>query len=189
MDFPHIIILLSVIFLVVIGYAFYALRGEMPRYGSGLPEKKPAMKISSPNFENNGAIPPEHTCDDFNINPELKIENVPEGAESLALVVDDPDAPAGTWVHWVVWDIDSKTAVIGKNTVPPGSVEGLTSFGRTGYDGPCPPSGTHRYFFRLYALDIKLELPAEADQARLEKAVKNHILAQAELVGLYSRRK
>lgn len=145
------------------------------------------MIISSPAFENNKEIPSKYTCDGENINPSLQISKVPEGTQSLVLIMDDPDAPAGTWVHWIIWNIDPKTAEVAENSVPPGGVGGVTSFGSTGYGGPCPPSGTHRYFFKLYALDTKLDLPSEADKAQLEKAMEGHILDQAELVGLYSR--
>lgn len=101
--------------------------------------------------------------------------------------MDDPDAPAGTWVHWLLWNVDPATKEISENSVPAGATEGTTSFGRPGYGGPCPPSGTHRYFFRAYALDRFLNLPADSDKAVLEKTIERHILGQAELVGLYSR--
>ena len=147
------------------------------------------MKISSPTFQNNSAIPKKYTCDDENTNPPLEISEVPVKAQSLVLIVDDPDAPGGTWVHWIIWDIDPKTTRIEENSVPIKAVEGTTSFGRTGYGGPCPPSGTHRYFFKLYALDTKLNLPVMASASELLRVMANHILAEAELVGLYSRAK
>lgn len=147
------------------------------------------MKISSPTFEHNQNIPSKYTCDGENINPPLKFLDIPENAQSLVLISDDPDAPMGTWVHWTIWNIDPKTTEILENSVPQGVVEGTTSFGNTGYGGPCPPSGTHRYFFKLYALDIMLDLPISTTVQALEKAVQGHILAQAELIGLYKRNK
>lgn len=102
--------------------------------------------------------------------------------------MDDPDAPRGTWVHWTVWNISPDTKEIPKNSVPAGAVEGATSFDKPGYGGPCPPSGAHRYFFKLYALDTELSLSSSTDKAGLEKTMEGHILDQAELVGLYSRK-
>ncbi len=145
------------------------------------------LKITSPAFENNGDIPPKYTCDGDNVNPELIFEGVPSGAESLVLIVDDPDAPRGTWVHWTVWNIDPSTDSIVEDSVPPGAVEGNTDFGRPGYGGPCPPSGTHRYFFKLYALDTDLDLDIASEASDIEAAMERHVLASAELIGLYSR--
>lgn len=145
------------------------------------------MIFSSPAFEGNASIPAKYSCDGENINPPLQISEVPENAQSLVLIMDDPDAPVGTWVHWTVWNINPQTREIKENSVPPGAREGITSFGPTGYGGPCPPSGTHRYFFKLYALDTKLGLSSQIDKAQLEKSMDGHILAQAELMGSYSR--
>lgn len=146
------------------------------------------MTISTPAFKNGGFIPPKHTCDGENINPCLEISGVPAEAQSLALIMDDPDSPSGTWLHWSVWNIDPKTAEIAENSVPAGTLEGTTGFGQTGYGGPCPHSGAHRYFFRLYALDSKLDLPAGAQRAELEKAMAGHVMAEAGLMGLYERK-
>lgn len=145
------------------------------------------MKISSSAFQNNSAIPAKYTCDGMDINPPLKFEGVQSGAKSLALIVDDPDAPRGTWVHWVVWNIDPKTTEIKENSVPPGAEQGVTDFKRNDYGGPCPPSGTHRYFFKLYALDSLLALPVRSDKAALEKTMQRHVVDKAEIVGLYRR--
>lgn len=145
------------------------------------------LKITSPAFENNGDIPPKYTCDGDNVNPELIFEGVPSGAESLVLIVDDPDAPGGTWVHWTVWNIDPSVDSIGEDSVPEGAVEGNTDFGKPGYGGPCPPSGKHRYFFKLYALDTDLDLDIASEASDIEAAMEGHILASAELIGLYSR--
>ena len=145
------------------------------------------MKISSSAFKNNQKIPSQYTCDGANINPPLTISDLPQNAQSLVLIMDDPDAPSGDWVHWLVWNINPQTKEIKENSVPPESTEGLTSFGNAGYGGPCPPSGEHRYFFKIYALDTKLDLMPEADKRELFQAMDGHVLASAELIGLYSR--
>ena len=138
------------------------------------------MKLESPAFGHNQNIPAKYTCDGKNINPLLKISGAPETAKSLALIVDDPDATRGvTWVHWVVLNIELKTSEIPENSVPAGSLELKTSFGKPGYGGPCPHSGTHRYFFKLYALDTP--------KISSVKEIPAHTVASAELIGLYSR--
>jgi Raf kinase inhibitor-like YbhB/YbcL family protein len=146
------------------------------------------IKILSTEFTQNGFIPVKYTCDGLDVSPPLMIENVPPEAKSLALIVDDPDAPAGTWVHWVVWNIGPTTKEIKENSVPPGAQEGLTDFRKRGYGGPCPPGGTHRYFFKLYALDATLTLGPNTTKALLEQAIKRHIVAQSELMGRYKRK-
>jgi hypothetical protein len=145
------------------------------------------LKLSSTAFSHNGQIPQKYTCDGTDVNPPLVIENVPTGARSLALIVDDPDAPTGSWVHWVVWNIDPATKEIKENSVPRSASQGITDFRTPKYNGPCPPSGTHRYFFKLYALDTTLALNHHAAKPILEQAMKGHILAQTELIGLYAR--
>lgn len=145
------------------------------------------MIIKSPDFTNNGEIPKRYTCDGGNTIPPLEFSVVPEEAKSLALIVDDPDAPMGVWTHWLVWNIDPKTTLIKEGEVSLGSVEGKNSWSKTGYGGPCPPSGTHRYFFKLYALDSLLSLPANSDKETLQKEMEGHILDRAELIGRYSR--
>jgi hypothetical protein len=149
--------------------------------------KEVKMKISSTAFGHNDQIPKKYTCDGSDINPPLKFEGVPANARSLALIVDDPDAPAGTWVHWVVWNIDPKTSEIKENSVPKGAMQGMNDFRKHDYGGPCPPSGTHRYFFKLYALDTTLNIGAGARKTALESSMKGHILAEAQLIGLYER--
>lgn len=146
------------------------------------------MKLASSAFSHNQAIPAKYTCNGENINPPLSILDVPQNAKSLVLIMDDPDAPAGTWVHWIVWNIDPTTKEIAENSVPAGAIQGKTSFGSVGYGGPCPPSGTHRYFFKLYALDATLSLSPSAIKPDLEKAMNGHILEKTELIGLYSRK-
>ena len=146
------------------------------------------MKIASPVFQNNESIPAKFTCDGENINPPLEIKDVPENAKSLALIMDDPDAPAaGGFVHWVVFSIDPAIKEIRENSAPQNAIEGTNSAGRAGYTSPCPPSGTHRYFFKLYALDATLALDSSATREDVKKAIEGHILDQATLVGLYQR--
>lgn len=146
------------------------------------------MKISSREFNNNSNIPKKFTCDGEDISPSLIIEDVPDNAESLVLIMDDPDAPIeGGWVHWLVWNIDPKTREIAENSILEDAIQGKNTRGNNKYGGPCPPSGTHRYFFRLYALDEKLDLLPTTNRNELCEAMKVHIIDQSELVGLYSR--
>lgn len=142
------------------------------------------MNISSSAFQNNAMIPVKYTCDGENTNPPLLFSDVPENTKSLILIMDDPDAPSGTWVHWIVWNIDPKTKQIPANSVPVSAIQGKTSR-KNSYGGPCPPSGQHRYFFKLYALDTMLNLDANATKKDLIQEMENHILAQGELIGLY----
>jgi len=150
-------------------------------------EKIVKLEVSSTAFKENTSIPKKYTCDGKDINPPLTIENVPPGTKSLALIVDDPDAPMGIWVHWVLWNIDPKTREIKENSVPQGAIQGINDFGKSSYGGPCPPSGTHRYFFKAYALDTVLNLPQNSRKADLEKAMKGHILGQGQLMGTYKK--
>ncbi len=145
------------------------------------------FRISSPAFKNDRSIPSRYTCDDIDVNPPLLIENVPPAAKSLVLIVDDPDAPAGTWVHWVVWNIDPGVTEIGENSVPRGGTEGVNDFRKHNYGGPCPPSGTHRYFFKLYALDRTLDISSHSEKAHVEKAMDGHVIARAQIMGRYRR--
>lgn len=143
------------------------------------------LYITSTAFENEKIIPGKYTCDGKNINPPLDIANIPEEAKSLVLVVDDPDAPIGTWVHWIVWNIPVTKTQLGENDIA--GIEGLNDFQQNHYGGPCPPSGTHRYFFKVYALDALLDLPVNTKKRELEKAMNTHIIAFGKLIGLYSR--
>jgi len=145
-----------------------------------------AMKLSSPSFENNTLIPEKFTCQGQDINPELLIEEAPSGTKSLALIMDDPDAPMGTWVHWVVYNINPDSRRIEENSIP--GKQCINNFGRESYGGPCPPSGTHRYFFKIYALDVELNLVNSATKGALTQAMRGHILDQAELIGLYKKK-
>ena len=144
------------------------------------------FRLISTVFSHNGHIPPQYTCEGKDINPPLIVENIPEGSKTLALIVEDPDAPRGTFDHWIVWNISPNEAIAeGSN---PG-ISGTNSFGKTGYGGPCPPSGVHRYFFRVFALDDELDLLAGATKDELLDAMKGHIIASAELMGLYQKHK
>ena len=142
------------------------------------------MKLTS-TFKQGEFIPKKYTCDALNISPPLQISDVPANAKSLALIVDDPDAPSKTWLHWTVWNIPADTKEISEDAKI--GVEGMTDFGRTGYGGPCPPNGTHTYRFKLYALDKVLALEQGATLAQLEAAMQGHIIAQTELDGEYKR--
>lgn len=143
------------------------------------------MHISSPSFKNLETIPSEFTCNGKNINPPLKFTDIPPQTKSLLLIVDDPDAPMGTWVHWVVYNINPQIKIIKENTVPQGGIEATTTFGKPGYGGPCPPSGTHHYYFKLYALDIILPSNTKATKESIINKAQKHIIEQAELIGLY----
>jgi hypothetical protein len=144
------------------------------------------MKLTSPDFTDNGNLPAKFTADGREINPALNIEGIPQGTQSLVLIMDDPDAPRGTFTHWVVFDIPA-TGRIEEDSVP-GKL-GLNSIGEIGYVSPMPPSGTHRYVFKVYALDRKLGLAEGAKRAAIEQAMQGRILGQAELTGKYKRSK
>ena len=150
------------------------------------------IKITSSAFEDGGLIPAKYTCDGKDISPPLQWDAVPEGTKSIALICDDPDAPMGTFVHWVLFNLPAETRELAERlpddeTLTDGTRQGTTGFGKTGYGGPCPPSGTHRYFFKIYALDTKIDLVAIADKAQLLKAMEGHILSQGQLIGKYKR--
>lgn len=152
-----------------------------------------AFELKSAAFSSGGDIPKKFTCDGADVSPALSWTEPPEKAASLSLIADDPDAPVGTWVHWVLYDLPASArelpeGVAKKENLDSGARQGRNDFGRIGYGGPCPPAGTpHRYFFKLYALDAKTNLKPGATKAELEKAMKGHILAQAELMGRYKR--
>jgi Raf kinase inhibitor-like YbhB/YbcL family protein len=150
------------------------------------------IKLKSKDFKDGGMMPKQLTCDGKNISPQLSWNDVPEGTQSFALICDDPDAPVGTWVHWVIFNIPAnirelQEAFPTQKDFPNGIKQGINDFRKIGYGGPCPPSGTHRYFFKIYALDIVLELSAGATKQELLHAMENHILAKGELIGRYKR--
>jgi Raf kinase inhibitor-like YbhB/YbcL family protein len=145
------------------------------------------LVVDSQAFRDGNTIPQKYTCDGDNISPALRWTGVPIGTVSYALIVDDPDAPLGTWVHWLIYDIPARESAL-PEAVQGLAVEGKNDFRRTGYGGPCPPAGKpHRYYFRMYALDMTLDLPAGVGRDELEKAMQGHILAEGALMGRYSR--
>src|SRR3989344_4149198 len=185
-----------IIILITAGFIFFTNKSRNDRLekisnqnteisGRG----KSYMKITSPVFGNNKNIPSKYSCDGKNINPPLQFVDVPSSAKSLVLIVDDPDAPNGTFDHWVVFNIDPKTTEIKENSTPDNGVVGSSSIGNSKWVSPCPPSGTHRYFFKLYALDAILDISQNSNKEAVLDAMKEHVIAQSELIGLYSRRK
>jgi Raf kinase inhibitor-like YbhB/YbcL family protein len=146
---------------------------------------KNSLTVRSVAFSAGGHIPVKYSCEGEDINPPLEITGFPEGTKTLAIIVEDPDAPRGTFDHWLVWNIPPNEP-IDENSVP--GISGRNGFGKTGYGGPCPPSGSHRYFFRVYALDTKLDLPAGSDKKALQNAMKDHILASGELMAHYQKK-
>ena len=145
------------------------------------------MELTSFEFSNNEKIPSTYTCDGDNINPPLEISEIPEGTKSLVLIVDDPDAPAGTFDHWIVFNIPPETTEIARNSVPARAVQGTNSAKKASYSGPCPPLKIHRYMFKLYALDTTLDLTSSAKKSDVESVMEGHILAQKTLTGIYSK--
>lgn len=189
-----ILILVLIVAAATLFWSFFQRSEEQPSGEISEPEEETLleersnMKIESPAFQNNSNIPVKYTCDGEDVSPPLKITETPKGAQSLVLIVDDPDAPGGVWVHWTVWNIAPNTTEIAEDSLPEGAVEGVTDFGQPGWGGPCPPSGTHRYFFKVYALDTSLDLEPSARAQDIAEAMRGHILGQAQLIGLYQRR-
>lgn len=173
------LILLAIFLILVIT--------NIAKEGIFIAKKEGNMKLTSI-FNNNENIPSIYTCDGDDIAPILEISEVPKNTKELALIVDDPDAPMGTWVHWVLYNIPTATGTIDANNLPAGTKEGITDFKRLGWGGPCPPNGEHRYFFKLYALDKSVELEEGATKSQLENAMRNHIIDKVELIGLYKRK-
>ena len=167
------------------------IAGTTPVIGLAQAQSTPgptSLKVTSSAFSDGGKIPKKYACDDSNVSPPLRIENLPKAVKSLALIVDDPDAPGRTWTHWLLWNIDPKATEIRENSVPQNAVQGTSDFGSARYGGPCPPSGSHRYYFKAYALDTVLSLPSSATKAAVEKAMAGHVVAKGSLMGTYSRR-
>ena len=146
------------------------------------------MKITSSAFSEGGTIPDKYAKQGQNVNPPLRIEGVPAEAKSLLLIVDDPDAPVGLFTHWLVWNVDPKTTEIAENSVPKGGLQGTNDFPGQRYDGPQPPSGTHRYYFKIFALDQMLDLKPGAKRRDVDAAVEGHVIGQGELMGRYSKK-
>ena len=150
------------------------------------------IKIKSPAFVPGGKIPGKYTCDGMDISPPLAWTLGPEGTKTFALICDDPDAPMGTWVHWVLFNLPADIIELRENVLPErelksGTKQGMNDFRKIGYGGPCPPGGTHRYYFKLYALDTEINLEAGATKSELLKAMEGHILAEGQLMGRYER--
>ncbi len=185
---------ITILLVASLTFALGGCKGKQEGRRSQSKEAEPmAFKLWSPAFANGESIPAKYTCSGDDISPELRWENGPRGTKSFALICDDPDAPFKTWVHWVIWAIPSSTTTLSEG-VPPdpvlgdGTKQGTNDFKRLGYGGPCPPPGKpHRYFFKLYALDMIPDLKAGASKQDLLDAIEGHILAQAELVGTFKR--
>ena len=146
------------------------------------------IKVTSSAFHEGGNIPSKFTCDVSDTSPPLQIAGIPSNAKTLVLIADDPDAPGGLFTHWLVWNIPPQTTLIAEGSAPKGA-QGANDFGKSGYRGPCPPSGTHRYSFKIFALDRELDLHSGAKRSQVDSAMKGHIIAQGELVGRYTRKK
>jgi len=174
-------------------FAFACQAQEKP----GVPpkgEKIVALTITSSAFVEGGMIPKKYSCDGADVSPPLAINGTPEGTKSLALIADDPDAPVGIWVHWVLYNLPPDTKMLAEGmpaeaALKNGARQGITDFGRPGYGGPCPPSGTHRYYFKVYALDTVLNPTGKVTKKELEAAMKGHILAEGQLMGKYARQR
>ncbi len=178
------------LFLILLLFSFCneEVKNESKKEGG----KKMGLNITSTAFANEAMIPSKYTCDGEDISPPLKWESAPEGVRSFALISDDPDAPVGTWVHWVIFNIPADVNELQESfsseaELDNGTKQGKSDFGRIGYGGPCPPGGTHRYFFKLYALDTVLDLQSGITKADLLNAMEGHILEEAQLMGKYTR--
>jgi Raf kinase inhibitor-like YbhB/YbcL family protein len=146
------------------------------------------MQVSSPSFAAGASIPARFTCKGRDVNPALAISDIPVGTKALAIIVDDPDAPVGLWTHWTAWDLQPLASIAeAANVAGVGGVEGTTTAKTIGYHGPCPPSGTHRYFFRIHALSGRLGLPRGATRGELDQALKGRVLAEASLMGTFTK--
>jgi hypothetical protein len=191
MIIKRIIFIVAALFLLT--FVLYFYRNNTKDIEKPSLKKLPAtesevkkMQISSTAFENNASIPAKFTCDGENTNPPLEISGVPDNASGLVLVVEDPDAPSKTWIHWILFNIPPQTKEIKEDSVPGDSVQGMNDFQEADYGGPCPPSGAHHYHFKLYALDKTLDLASGATLSDVTQEMAGHIIAQTELVGLYT---
>jgi Raf kinase inhibitor-like YbhB/YbcL family protein len=192
MKSTSIIISLALCFLLFPGCAGRQQQVAQPPATSTPKEDKAEIKLTSVAFKEGQSIPRTYTCDGVNISPPLEWSGVPKTATTVAIVADDPDAPAGTWVHWVLYNLPADNIGVVENVpatenLKAGGFQGKNDFGKFGYGGPCPPSGTHRYFFKIYALDSELPLKAGATKAEVMKAMEGHIVLQGQLTGTYRR--
>src|SRR2546430_162889 len=183
--------------LIVLPLAGCANRSQLvtqPPPANTSTNNKAEIKLTSSAFSEGQPIPRAYTCDGVNISPPLEWSGVPKTARTIAIVCDDPDAPGGTWVHWVLYNLPAENIGLVENlpateNVKAGGFQGQNDFGKSGYGGPCPPSGTHRYYFKIFAFDRELDLPSGAKRGQLDAAMKGHVVAQGELMGRYSRKK
>ena len=179
-------------FLLVVFFLLCTFQGKSQFNPTTIGGKNMEIEVKSPAFKEGGMIPKQYTCDGKDISPPLTWTSVPEGTKSLALICDDPDAPMGIWVHWVIFNISVYIKELPEN-IPPqkelkiGAKQGINDFRKIGYGGPCPPGGTHRYYFKLYALDTEINLDPGITKAELLKAMEGHILAEGQLLGKYKR--
>lgn len=192
MKLKFLLVFAIIIIAVVVSLVFFLTFQKRPKQEVGIEPTPKAtsiskMKLASAAFSENQMIPQKYTCDGDNLSPPLTISEIPENTQSLVLIMDDPDAPSRTFVHWTMWNIDPSTREIPERSVPSGAVQGLTDFGSKGYGGPCPPSGTHRYIFKLYALDEKLSLSENSHREDVEREMADHVLDFTQFIGLYSR--
>ena len=183
------IIILFLVSLILIG-SCEKRKEEAEKTGG----KKMAITIRSSAFEEGGMIPSKYTCDGKDVSPPLQWEGIPDGTQSIALISDDPDAPMGTWVHWVLYNLGADKRGLEEGfptdeTLEDGTRQGVTDFGKTGYGGPCPPSGTHRYYFKIYALDKRIDAATIIDKQGLIKEMKGHVIAEGQLMGRYKRQR
>lgn len=191
-----VLLLIAIVVFIALGYYFGLSFKSKANYGQATSIFIKQMLLTSSSFNDGEYVPTKFTCDSSvsvaggeDINPELIIQNVPKETKSLALIMDDPDAPIGNFTHWLLWNINPNTTTIKQESVPPGSVEGKNSAGKIGYIGPCPPPGKpHRYFFKLHALGAMLDIPGDAQKEVLEKEIKRHLIAETQLMGLYERK-
>ena len=182
----------AALYILVLFSMFSPFQGQEKARAETVGAKTGTLHVRSAVFDGGGMIPTRYTCDGVDVSPSLAWEGVPLGTKSLALICDDPDAPRGTWVHWVLFNLPADTAALpesvpARRNLDNGARQGKNDFGKWGYGGPCPPNGTHRYHFKIYALDRMLNLDADTKKAQLVKAMKGHILAEGELVGRYAR--
>lgn len=182
----------AVLTLLLIGCASRPQPAAQPPTADKPKVDKPEIKLTSTAFKEGQAIPRTYTCDGVNVSPPLEWGRVPKPAKTIAIIADDPDAPAGTWVHWVLYNLPADNIGFVENLpatekLVAGGFQGKNDFDKIGYGGPCPPSGTHRYFFKIYALDLELPLKAGATKAEVEKAMEGHIVSQGQLMGTYRR--
>jgi Raf kinase inhibitor-like YbhB/YbcL family protein len=183
-------ILVALLILMAVS-GLIAAKGAVKKKGAAMP----SIVVDSPAFGQKQPIPQRYTCDGEDMSPPLAWKNVPPGSKSIVLISDDPDAPSGDWVHWVVYDLSPEIDSLPEHIATTDTIlggkgkQGRNDFRRIGYGGPCPPSGTHRYFFKIYALDMLLDLPAGKSKKEIEHAMKGHVVAQGELIGTYQRTK